>query len=456
MPGKFINLAAGDELKEMDFALARAGVVTGRVLDPEGRPAVEEHVTLILADPKERKASELHGPRIYQTDDRGVYRVWDLAPGRYLVYAGRSSENNYARGGGDAGGFYPQTFHPSVAEESEARVIEVTTGSVAEDIDITLGKLQRTYKASGRVLDEDGRPLPGVNVEVGSLSNDGKQVFGNISDVGLSDERGEFSAEGLMPGRWGVWGTDGQPFAGKQGSTYGDMATFDISERDVSGLEIKMYRGASVSGVVSIEGTSDPAILARRSELKLWVHVDAPPGTATMSNFARSGVKPDGTFEFKGLPPGKARFNLDWPQPKGFSLHSLKRDGIELPNGLEVRKAEQVKNVQVSLAYGTSVVRGQVQVRGGARPASARLFAQARRPGTNIVTGGGAVDELGRFVIENLSAGEYELQLMDYTTPDMPEERRRLALQTINVPEGGELKVTLTYDVSPAPKEQDK
>ena len=452
MPGKVINLAPGDELKDLDFALTRGGVITGRVFYPEGKPAVEENVVLLPADEKERKA-RTHNPLVFPTDDRGVYRAWGVRPGRYYVSAGQSKETSYARGEDDPGGLYPQTFYPSVAEESQARVVEVGAGGVAEDIDITLGKMRRTYKATGRVVDEEGRPLKGINVEVGLFSADGKEVSDSLSGLGPTDERGEFRAAGLTPGRWGVWGTDGNPYSGKHGTTYADIVTFEVTDRDVSGLEVKMYRGASVSGFVTIEGTSDPAVLARRPELKLWAQVEAPPGTSSPPTFARFSLKPDGAFQITGMRPGRVRFNLDWPQPKGFTLHSVRRDGVELPGGLEVRRGEQVKDVQVALAYGTSVVRGQVQFRGAARPAGARLFVQARRAGTNLFTGGGIVDELGRFVIEGLSAGDYELHLMDYTSADVPEEKRRLAKQTVNVPEGGEVKVTVVHDTSAAPKE---
>lgn len=458
MPGKVINLAPGDELRDMDFALARGGVVTGRVLDPEGKPAVEEYVTLLPADERERKAAT-HNPLIYQTDDRGVYRAWGVRPGRYFVYAGRSKENNYARGENDSGGFYPQTFHPSVSEEAQAKVVEVTGGGAAEDVDITLGKMRRTYKASGRVVDEDGRPLRGISVEVGSLSNEGgRQTVGNVSAAGPSDERGEFRAEGLMPGRWGVWGTDGEPFSGKQGTSYGEVATFEVTDRDVSGLEVKMHRGATVSGVVTIEGTSDPAVLARRSELKLWVQVSTPQDTAAPPTWARFGLKPDGTFQVTGMRPGRARFNLDWPQPKGFSLHphSVRREGVEMPDGVEVRKGEQVKDVQVAFSYGTSVLRGQVQFGGGGPRAVLRLVAEVRRAGTNFIMGRGVVDELGRFVIESLSAGEYDLHLVEYAQPEAPAEKRRLVKQNVSVPEGGESKVTIAYDAGPAPKENEQ
>ncbi len=412
-------------------------------------------MALLPADERLRNL-RTHGPLFFPTDDRGVYRAWGVRPGRYFVYAGRTKEGDNEGSEVESGGFYPQTFYPSVAEESQAKVVEVTAGGVAEDIDITLGKRRRTYKAAGRVLDEDGRPLRGIFIELSPVTADGKEWGTGLSGIGPTDERGEFRAAGLTPGRWAVWGRDGEPFDGRQGPNYGDASTFELTDKDVSGLEVKMSRGATVSGVVVIEGTSDPSVLARRLEMKLWAQVGATPGTLTPSSFARFAVKPDGSFQFAGMRPGRITFNLDWPLPKGFSVHSVRRDGVDVSGGLEVRKGEQVGGVQVVLAYGTSVVRGQVEFRGGPRPAGARLAVQARRAGTSQLMGGSIVDELGRFVIESLSAGEYELHFMDYTLPDVPEDKRRLKKQTVNVPEGGELKVTIVYDASAAPKENEQ
>jgi hypothetical protein len=105
-----------------------------------------------------------------------------------------------------------------------------------------------------------------------------------------------------------------------------------------------------------------------------------------------------------------------------------------------------VKNVQVAYAYGTSVIRGEVQVRGGARPEGVRYLVRASRPESGG-TGGGAdeLDSLGRFRIENLSAGEYELVLFDW--PPKTANPSPLAKLSVTVPAEGEVKVTLVYDM---------
>jgi protocatechuate 3,4-dioxygenase beta subunit len=443
-PGKVVNVASGEELKDLDFTLLRGGVVTGRVTDPDGKPVIEGLVTLIAADQRERKQGQPR-PVFFPTDDRGIYRAWGVAPGRYLVYAGHSKEDNFGSFGDS--GYYPQTFYPSVTEEAQAKVIEVSAGSEANDIDITLGKLIKTYVVSGRVTDEDGRPVKDMEITVGSVASGTNRFTGNMFGGAKTDEQGRFRLRGLTPGDWGVWATDGEIFSGTQGKTYSDPAMFSVSDADVSGLELKMLRGASVSGIVTIEGTSDPAILARRSELHFGAWVNVGLTGASVPNFLRFQTAADGSFHITGLRPGKVVFEFaEWPRPKGFTLLYIRRDGVEQPDGLTVRAGENVKNVHIAYAYGTSVVRGQVEFRGGARPAGVVYAVQALRPGGLVAGETAILDSLGRFQIENLSAGEYELTLADWS-PNAT-NRSPLARVMISVPESGEVKATLVYDMA--------
>lgn len=444
--GKVVNVSAGDELKNLDFTLVRGGVVTGRVTDSDGKPVVEEVVTLMIADARARKENRVR-PFTFETDDRGVYRAWGVTPGRYVVYSGRAREDIFQRGGYGAGAFYPQTFYPSVTEESQARAVEVTVGGEEDEVDITLAKLTKTHTARGRVVDEEGRAVPGVEVAVGSMTAGGQRFSWNMFTGGKTDERGEFTVRGLMPGDWGVWASAGEVFGETQGPTYSDPAVFEVNDSDVSGLEIKMRRGAEVSGTVTMEGTSDPAILARLREMRMGVWVNTGASSTAVPNYTRFQPAADGSFKLTGLRPGKLMFDLEWPKPKGFSLLYVRRDGVEQREGMELKAGERVRNVQVAYTYGNAVIRGEVQFKGGTRPAGVTYAIHAIRPGGAIAGDASILDSLGRFTIENLSAGEYELSMSDWS-PNAT-NRSPLAKVAVSVPAEGEVKATLVYDMTP-------
>jgi hypothetical protein len=50
-PGKTILTVEGETVEDIDFALLPGGVVTGKVTDADGRPLIEERVTLLPFDP---------------------------------------------------------------------------------------------------------------------------------------------------------------------------------------------------------------------------------------------------------------------------------------------------------------------------------------------------------------------------------------------------------------------
>src|SRR5215510_14224298 len=107
-----VSLDEGESRENVDFALVRGGVLTGRVTDANGRPLIARVITL-QALGEEGKKREPHiqwnllpGCDMFQTDDRGVYRIFGLRAGRYLVSAGGDSDISFVSG---AAGNYLRT-----------------------------------------------------------------------------------------------------------------------------------------------------------------------------------------------------------------------------------------------------------------------------------------------------------------------------------------------------------
>src|SRR5262249_33108027 len=149
-----------------------------------------------------------------------------------------------------------------------------------------------------------GQPVAGVAIYYGSF-RDGR-MFSSGSNGERSRANGEFRLIGVLPGKYGV-------FAGSQGGTdfVSDPVMCEIGESDVHGIEIKVRQGGSISGVVVIEGTSDPKTLSLFSQLGLRVYMrpsqGAPP-PPMMGGFTR--VNADGSFQIRGLQQGKAQISV--------------------------------------------------------------------------------------------------------------------------------------------------
>src|SRR5689334_4964799 len=130
-------LGKGETVDHIDFALVRGGAITGKIVDADARPVVEQEVriyALAFGDQRFPMTSTM-------TDDRGVYRVFGLKAGRYKVAAGQGER----AGMGNRSIFYQQTFYPAASELEQAGVIEVGEGGEVANIDITLGPSLVTY-----------------------------------------------------------------------------------------------------------------------------------------------------------------------------------------------------------------------------------------------------------------------------------------------------------------------
>src|SRR5262245_40737338 len=156
-----VTLDEGESRDDVDIALVRGGVITGRVIDDEGRPLIATYLRLLPVEENGNPNGrfDFNDDPMMRTDDRGVYRIYGVAAGRYIISA--DGEGAYSR----AKRKYPDTFHPDATDRNQAKIIEVKEGQEVVDIDIRIGAGKNTYEVTGRVIDaETGKPLPQVAV----------------------------------------------------------------------------------------------------------------------------------------------------------------------------------------------------------------------------------------------------------------------------------------------------
>jgi hypothetical protein len=171
-------------------------------------------------------------------------------------------------------------------------------------------------------------------------------------------------------------------------------------------------------------------------------------------------INPDGGFRINGLWPGKITFSLSGQLGANkFSILRIERGGVSQGRQVEVSAGEQLDNLRVVLGYGVAAIRGQLKIIGGAAPSDTVVYANAKRVGDDEAANfGSQVDASGQFVIEGLTAGEYELRL-SYSQRNNPAETNPQlrqtflqqlfqAKQTVSVSATGATKVTFTLDLS--------
>ena len=453
--GRMVNLAANEAVEGIDFKLTRGGVITGRVTDEDGRGAIEERISLTQVDENGAPAPAANPPfanyMMYATDDRGVYRLYGLSPGRYKVSAGLESDR---MPGTRASGYYQKTFHPDVIDIARATIVEVSAGSETKNIDIKLGPRAMTYVVSGRVTGDNNQPVAGLQFSLGAVRQNQGQSFvsGSTGPGTPTNSQGEFRVEGMIPGRYTFMITPSfQPSSTSAPKLYTEPVPFEILDSDVTNLEIKVQRGLSISGVVVPEGVTDSNVLARLS--KLMVGCTFNPGPTEIRAYgggAVSRVNPDGSFSLEGIRPGKISLNVIGTETS-FAMSRIEHNGVAQSREIDLLPGQNLSGLKIYLTFGAGVVRGQVKIVGGTLPNNILMFVSLMRQG-EATRLNSQVDSRGQFIIKNVPAGNYEAVMFlvspgsEMTLPrGVPEQIK----QPITVGDGADTEVLFTLDLRP-------
>lgn len=257
-PGTPIQLAEGQTMEKAYISLPSGSVITGIVVDDNGEPSPGTQVRVMRFVWRSGERS-VQQAGLDTTDDRGLYRVYGLQPGEYLVSAIPRNQNMGdlrqavmseveallaqagARGGGrggragialgtvaGAGGTealieraaelqqqlelqdeeqrsaYAPVFYPGTASPSSAGSVTIGIGEERVGVDFQL-QLVQTAEVSGQIVAYDGSMPSGVQVslvpaDTGGLANL-PGMRGNSSRVG---QNGEFSFSNVTPGQYSL------------------------------------------------------------------------------------------------------------------------------------------------------------------------------------------------------------------------------------------------------------
>jgi hypothetical protein len=428
----------GETIEHIDFALRRGGVITGKVVDSENRPLIEQEVSVYSETQGDRsRYPYLNG----STDDRGIYRIFGIPAGKYKVAAGNRDDDSF--GARYRAASYRRTYHPNVADHAQATVIEVRDGSEATNIDIVLGRTVPTYTASGRIVDEAGQPVANVPYAITHFASPSSTH--SMGTGAVSNARGEFKFDKLAPGQYAA-----MIRAEESSDLRADQAPFEITDADVTGLVLITKKASSVSGVVVIEGSDDKGLRDQLTKTGVSVSVSGPSSErGGWGHWIRPG--PDGSFRIGGLQPGTATFYIS--SQSRFRIVRVERDGVIQPRGIEIRERENVTGVRIIAVYANASIRGTIEVQNGTLPPNAQFSVWLTRlgeePGTMSYSANGTqVDARGQFVMDGLLPGTYELNAGVH----IPGMRSTPQTKQEVVVAAGVTTVTVTLDLSSLPK----
>jgi hypothetical protein len=398
------------------------GRITGRVLASDnGRPVKRARVFV--------SAVELPGGRAALTDDQGIFDLTELPAGRYTLSVSKS-------------GFVSLSYGQRRPLQA-GTPLQLADGQVLKGVDF---RLPRGSAIAGRVLDEDGDAMPGVNVRVMRYQYLQGERRLMPAGGGQTDDKGQYRVWGLMPGEYyvsavarnfniggrggrggpGGFGGRGAPpdvalFGGRGGGFFGGGQQEDPDQL--------AYAPTYFPGVGSVE-QAKPITVGLGAEVldinfnmqlvraaSVGGHVlnpDATPSSSGNVNLAaetagRAGqigvnygarIQWDGAFSIANVPPGRyvLRARGDDTDPPQFASQPITVNG------------QDMDDMSVILAAGGVIAGAVTFLPGGSSPpdfTQLRITAPSTDQGSFGPQGNVRVDKDGRFVLSGVSAGAH-------------------------------------------------
>lgn len=400
--------------------LIKGGVITGTITNVAGNPVIGVHVSArMIRNSKDRRLARGFESRV-NTDDRGVYRIYGLPTGTYIVVAG-STDEQLEWGINPFSNDIP-TYAPSSTRDT-AEEISVRAGEETSNVDIRYrGEQGRTI--SGTV---GGSPIAGgFTVVLTSVA-----ISGSQSNTSIFEQPGsrQFAFTGLT-----------------EGDYYLTLRT-DLSARQVNLSESKLVRlrGVDVEGVELTPkalGVVTGRVVLEPSKASECQGKEPPPfkdisvsawhrqteATKNQPQFIWSMGTPvsadeRGNFSLINLAPAQYHFAARFPA-KSWYLQSISLTPaapagaktaikpIDTTRGwTTIKNGDRLSGLTVTLAQGAASFRGQV-IFDSAENRPEKWFAylvpaEPEHANNSLRFYGAPVSPEGKIQLVNLAPGRY-------------------------------------------------
>jgi Carboxypeptidase regulatory-like domain len=410
----------------MTIRMIKGGVITGAVTTSLGEPVVGARVNPVrLRDLKGRAAHQTATDlqREWKTDDRGVYRIYGLEPGVYLLSTGGKGFIQLIPEGYDADA---PTYYPSSTRDN-ATEVTVHSGEELTGIDIRYRDNSRGYAVSGSV---SGATAASSMVLVTVILNDAvTEAFTGMVMTPMAPGMHSFAFDGVA---------DGEYIVSAVASDYGSGSPprkVSVKGADVTGLELAIAPYGSIEGRIAVEqalGAERKADCQNKSsssieEVLILARLDSkskeqgPTGKAFSLFPFPVDSTPNNKGEFKVPRLEAARHHIEARMPsedwyvRSMSLppdppSTQPRDAAR--NGIAVKTGERIAGMNITLAEGAAGVRGRVlsATEGVRLPALLRLHlipAEKESAEDTLRFMEVAVQSDGTFALTNLAPGKY-------------------------------------------------
>ena len=423
--GVTIDLSDGQEFDTADFNLARAGVITGRVVDEYGDPIVSAPVVASRVATVGGRRQTI-GYAADTTDDEGEYRLFGLPPASYYVMASAPPSLQFF----DTAS-YADTFYPGAPRLELARPVAVATGQEAANIDVVFSPV-RLASITGTITTSRGTAPSAGSVQLVRHSEGAfTQTFNH---AGAWNRAGVFSLRSVAPGSYDI-----NVVVTDRGATEVASVPLLVTGDDISGLTIATAAEGRISGTVRTDsGAALPvAAVGQRPETSSLrvavIPIDDSSSNIVERSMRASGQPGTGWVAANGnfvLPvsPGPCTIGLAG-LPAGWAVLDVTAADRNVTDTAMDLAPGSATTVQIVISNRMAQIGGTVVDQDG-KPAWDYTVVLIGRDGTRMVGSprrSERPNQRGEFLIDRVRPGEYyvaaleDIDAVDWSQPDSAE-----------------------------------
>lgn len=397
----------------VNLELIRGGAITGTVTNSLGEPVVAVRVRATMVRDMRGEVPKFSYTTEQPTDDRGIYRIYGLRPGTYIVSAG---------GPGFSPTFNPYdsdaaTFAPSSSRDNAAEVVVRSNDDSTIDI--------RYRGEPGHVISGTIK-FGGTNGASVTLAQAGSSAFlaTTFQPVG---GRG-FAFYGIGDGDYEAIAQEnlGSPTATSPAFALSESKRVTVKGNDVTGIELVTRPLGSISGKISVESSKAPECQGKRALLltETIVRLQRPEKDADKDLFqARmfiSSASPDasGAFVLRNVVPGKYLFDPMFYAHYWYLQSITTSTGTTKPQKIDaaanwttIKPGDQLSNLTITIAEGAASIRGRMPApEGAATPSGMSVYlvpAEPDKADDVLRYFVSAIGENQTFAFNNVPPGKY-------------------------------------------------
>jgi len=513
-PGTAVTVAAGQQVKDINFRLVPAGTIVGRVTDAKGEPLPGVTVQAMRSTYDATGKRSLQPAGNAKTNDLGEYRLYWMNPGRYFVNANAApqglealsalssraaaaqapstpeeaqmmAQSQSILGPGknpneesDTG--FVMIYFPGTPDAARAAAVDLQAGAEVHGIDFALPR-DRKVHIRGKIVDAStGKSPDNAQVTVSPRDSAGSALDilgalgGALQGNTYDPSTGEFEIKEVSSGGYFLQVMSQRDAGPAAGAAAADISAamagitntqipVDVYGSDIDNVVVTITPGVTIPGRIRLEGSpvnspNNPNQTDNPFRTYSISLNSASGGGSLILALLGGGVsgKPaaDGTFSLQRVAPGDYKISVSGLGPNMY-IKEARLDQTDILGGLKI--GDRISGqLEVTLSYNAGTVEGTI-TDSISKPVSgvqAVLIPDIRERRELFKTA--ITDQSGKVSFRGLTPGQYRLFAWEDLEPFSyfdPEVLRQYEQQgkLVSVKESAREVVDMKIIPAPAP-----